>query len=198
MRIENIKHRICCKCAGFMDSWPVFDITYPYLKCRICGFCKENKIMFITEETFLMGRAKKEELAPELQTNMNNFLVAINELLDIYGKTPTVTSGYRTAAANSAAGGAKLSSHMQCLAVDLSDNDGELWHWISNNFDILQRLGLFCEHPNWTHTLDGKGSWVHIQLKKPGSGKRVYVPNSNPPTNPNFWSGKYDSKYDIK
>jgi len=37
-----------------------------------------------------------------------------------------------------------------------------------------------------------------MQIVPPASGKRIYVPNSNPFDRPDLWSGTYDKKYDGK
>jgi hypothetical protein len=179
-----------------MDSWPEFSMVREWIRCRICGFTKKDKIMYITEEAFLMGRITRDKLSQAEQDNMDDLLTKVNKLIALYAKIPVVTSGYRTPAANAAAGGAKLSNHMICRAVDLSDPDGDLAKWCLKNLNHLKDLGLYCEDFRWTHVPGGKGSWCHFQNVSPKSGKIVFVPNSNPPSDPNFWDGKYDSKYD--
>ena len=40
---------------------------------------------------------------------------------------------------------------------------------------LLEQLGLYMERPQWTP------DWVHLQVRAPKSGRRVYVPSSKPP-----------------
>lgn len=146
----------------------------------------------IYESEVLMGRAKRSELPKELQTNLDHLLTAINCIRLAYGKPMKVTSGYRPAAANQAAGGAQSSAHLSCLAVDISDKDGKLWAWCLNNLKLMKQTGLYLEDRRWTP------SWVHFQLRAPKSGKRIFVPNSFPPAAPQLWDGSYDSQWDLK
>ncbi len=198
MRIENIKHRICCKCAGFMDSHPEFTMIREWLKCRICGFTKKDKIMFITEEDFLKGREVANPLTDEMKANMSDLLEKMNKLMDLYGKTPTVTSGYRPAAINAATpGAAKASHHMMCRAIDLADMDGEIATWCLKNLDQLKKIGLWMEDPRWTHDGGKTGkNWTHLQTVAPKSGKRIFIPSSAPATDNAIWNGVYNKEND--
>lgn len=117
-----------------------------------------------------MGRAKPEELSAQLTANMNTIVPRANELLERFGHYRKVSSGYRTPEANAAAGGAKLSNHMTCAAVDLEDRDGKLKTWCTANLHVLEELGLWMEHPDSTPT------WVHVQCLAPKSGNRVFRP----------------------
>ena len=40
---------------------------------------------------------------------------------------------------------------------------------------LLEQLGLYMERPQWTP------DWVHLQIRAPKSGRRVYIPSSKPP-----------------
>lgn len=83
-----------------------------------------------------------------------------------------VTSGWRPADINAATPNAKRRSlHISCQAVDLYDPDGDLDEWLLQVADtVLHDLGLWLEHPAAT-----KG-WAHVQLRPPGSGRRVFYP----------------------
>lgn len=151
----------------------------------------------ITIDQFLMGRDKASPIDDEMRTSAQHLLSKINEFMEhFYKANPNaqrvVTSGYRPAAINAKVGGAKKSHHQACRAVDLSDSDRRLANFCLDNLQLLADLGLWIEDPRWTR------NWVHFQLVSPASGKRVFVPNSSPSTDPGFWDGKYDSKYDKK
>lgn len=87
-----------------------------------------------------------------------------------------VSSGWRPPDINGATPGAAARSlHMQCLAVDLYDADGDLDDWLLSVSDtVLRDLGLWMEHPAAT-----KG-WAHVQLRPQGSfaraGRRWFYP----------------------
>lgn len=119
---------------------------------------------------FLMGRAELKNLPPELISNANTTVTRTNELLEKFGEYRKVSSGYRTAAANTAAGGAKKSNHMICAAVDLEDKDGRLDAWCLNNLSVLEEIGLWLEHP------DNTVNWCHLQIYPPKSGNRIFKP----------------------
>lgn len=127
-----------------------------------------RKLWRVTVDEFLMGRDKQAPLTPEMEQNMEKLLIAVNLIRDLYGKPLTITSGYRPAAINAAAGGSKKSNHMSCLAVDFADKDRKLTNWCLKNLDILAEAGLYMESP-----LDAP-SWVHLQVVAPGSGRRVF------------------------
>lgn len=132
--------------------------------------------MKLTTEQFLMGRIKWDELTPEMQADTEDLLEKVNELLEefytVHPDLPkrTITSGYRTPAANSAAGGAAKSKHMICQAVDLWDTDEKLDTWLTRFPEKLIYHDLYREHPDHT-----KG-WSHIQLVPPRSKKRTFIP----------------------
>lgn len=124
----------------------------------------------ITRKEVLMGRDVANPLTPEMETNLETLLIAVNLIRDLYGKPMTVSSGYRPAAANAAAGGAKRSAHLTCEAVDFADPDRKLMQWLLRNLDILEKAGLYLESPI------GTPHWCHLQTRPPKSGKRVFIP----------------------
>jgi hypothetical protein len=134
----------------------------------------------ITKNEILMGRDKEYPLNSEQETNLDNLWKAINKFRVAYGKPLIVTSGYRPGHYNKAAGGATNSSHLQCLAVDLRDNDGSLATYCLANLKLLEDIGLWLEDPRWTKIKgpDGKiiGGWVHLQIRP--ASKRVFIPFS--------------------
>lgn len=153
--------------------------------------------MSITKDELLMGRDKAypKEYTKEISDNLDQLLIAINQIRQAYNTPMKVSSGWRPAAINGAiAGAAKRSNHMLGLAVDISDRDGKLRSWVLANLDLMQKLGVYIEDFRWTST------WVHFQVVAPKSKKRIFIPyadvTKNPMTAPNAWGGTYDSKYD--
>jgi hypothetical protein len=151
----------------------------------------------ITKDELLMGRDKShpKEYTKEISDNLDNLLIAMNQIRSKYGKPMRVTSGWRPSAINqSIAGAAKRSNHMMGLAVDISDRDGELREWVLENLDLMQKLGVYIEDFRWTQR------WVHFQIVRPRSGKRIFLPYADtsryPMTAPQAWNGNYESKYD--
>lgn len=90
------------------------------------------------------------------------------ELLVLFNARPKITSGYRTPAANKAAGGAKRSCHLEGRAVDFADPEGKLAAWCLSHLHVLVKYGLWMEDP--AHT---KG-WVHLQSRP--TANRVFRP----------------------
>lgn len=133
----------------------------------------------ITLTDYWMGRDKEfsDQLTDEIRQNAETTVIKANLLLG-YFKNGTgdferyhVNSGWRPAAINaSTPGAAARSKHMTGQAVDLADPEGALDDWCMDNQDILERLGLYLEHPSAT-----KG-WCHVQIVPPRSGKRVFYP----------------------
>lgn len=134
--------------------------------------------------------SKSLNVAPEVLDNIDKLVKAVNEFIKDYPHNLIITSGYRPEAYNKAVGGATKSNHTKGLAVDFLDKDNRFWLYVLNNLDKAKVLGLYFENKNWTP------SWVHVQLGGPKSGKRIFIPNTNPPTDPDLFNGKYDEKYD--
>lgn len=122
-------------------------------------------------ETYWMGRDKANPPDDETRKNAADLVGRINMLAkELPFPLPSMTSGYRPAAINAAVGGAKKSNHMTGNAIDLADADGKLDAWCMANLDILERLGLWLEHPDATPT------WCHLQRVAPRSKNRVFRP----------------------
>lgn len=150
--------------------------------------------MSISKEELLKGRDEKyaSEYTQEISNNLDKLLIPLNKIRDAYGKPMVVTSGWRPKAINSVTpGAAAKSKHMLGLATDIFDPNGDLVKWVLQNLDLLKTLDIYCEDFRWT------SSWVHFQLGPPSSGKRIFVPNSQPALAPDRWDGKYDhQKFD--
>lgn len=138
----------------------------------------------LKKQDILMGREKLAPLTKEMEKNLENLLEAVNKLLKIYNKPVKVSSGYRPPQINANVGGVKLSAHQTCEAVDIADPNNEFAKWCLNNLKHVKECGLYLEDPRWTPT------WVHLQIRRPASGKLVFVPDNSPPKNPKIWDGK--------
>jgi uncharacterized protein YcbK (DUF882 family) len=152
----------------------------------------------ITIEEVLMGRVKFEELPEEHQKNIEELVEKINKLFEGYSwpkQLPKkVNDGYRRPQDNPKNGSA-TSWHFKGAAIDLDDDDsGITWKYVWANRRKLKELGIYVEHPCWTH--HKAGTWVHLQIKAPKSGKRFFIPSTQPNPNPSFWDGKYEADLD--
>mgnify|MGYP001617590000 FL=1 len=130
----------------------------------------------ITLKDFLMGRDKAAPITPIMQADAEDLLEKVNALLiDFYKAYPdaparTVSSGYRPAAFNAAAGGAKLSNHMICRAIDLTDRDQLMDKFLTLHPEMLIKHDLYREHP------DSTPNWAHLSSFPPKSKKRTFLP----------------------
>lgn len=130
----------------------------------------------VTRKEILMDRDVQNPLDQTMEANLKQLLTAVNAIRTAYGKPMYVSSGYRPAAINASVGGAKKSAHMVCKAVDFKDPNGELDKWCSENQDLLEKLGLWQEHP------DSTNGWCHLDTNvrpiknRPGCGKRQFKP----------------------
>ena len=122
----------------------------------------------ITRAEVLMGRDKVHPLTEIQESNLARLLTALNIVRRSYGKPLVVSSGYRPAAINAAAGGAKRSAHMTCEACDFADPDKKFAEWCQANLDVLIRAGLYLEDPDFTP------NWVHLQIRP--TKNRIFKP----------------------
>jgi hypothetical protein len=112
---------------------------------------------------------------PTIDANLKILHERMNEIRQAWGKPMIVTSGLRSDEKQAlliAQGKSKAtaSKHLAGAACDIADPTGELGEWCLNNEDILRRVGLWCEHPEYTT------GWVHFQIMAPRSGKRFFIP----------------------
>lgn len=148
----------------------------------------------ITREMYLMGRERRfpEALTPELEANLVLLLEPVNLFvasataegvpIGVDERTGTiVASGWRPLAVNDRTQNAGAdSTHIWCLGIDLQDLTPErlLARFAlrcARQGGLLEQWGLYMERPQWTP------DWVHLQLRSPKSGRRVYIPSSRPP-----------------
>ena len=126
----------------------------------------------ITVEDILTSDGQHPDRAAVADSAVRNaatvLAVRVNNLLVLFNARPDITSGYRTPAANKAAGGAKRSAHLEGRAVDLRDPMGLLASWCLAHLRDLETFGLWMESPTVT-----KG-WCHLQSRP--VGERVFMP----------------------
>lgn len=123
-----------------------------------------------------------EELNPHnyptnkvIDANLQILLQRMNELRDAWAKPMIITSGLRSdekqlQLVSEGKSKALFSNHLAGAACDVLDKKGLLGKWCLKNGDLLRRIGLWCEHPEYT-----KG-WVHFQILPPKSGNRFFIP----------------------
>jgi hypothetical protein len=161
----------------------------------------------MTKNDLLKGRdlTYPKNYTPEISENLDDVLAVMVQVEKLWiegGGAPFfVNSGWRPPSLNAATpGAAPLSKHMEGLAVDIGDKEGNLARWVLSHLDDMKRLGLFFENFCWTRTMAGLsdiGGWVHFQIVPPKSGHRIFIPNANRANNPAFWNGQYDKQYDV-
>ena len=136
----------------------------------------------IKDSAYWMGRDVKyaSELTGEIEENAKELIGRVNNLLaSLLMGEREVRSGWRPQGVNDATkNAASASKHITGQAVDLADNDRSLAKAIMLDPEALETFGLWMEDTRWTPT------WVHLQSVPPRSGKRIYIPNSSPPTAP--------------
>lgn len=124
---------------------------------------------YISVEEFLMGRAKLEDLSPELLGNTNTLVPRVNELLSHFGEYRACTSGYRSPKDQARINPkATHSAHLSCEAIDLQDKDGELKKFCVNNIKLLEEIGLWMEIGSSTP------NWCHLQIRP--TKRRIFIP----------------------
>ena len=114
----------------------------------------------LTLQEYFMGRDKEypDDLTTELRINAQETVIRVNTLLGYFGESREIMSGWRPPAVNAATkGAAPKSKHMTCQAVDLRDDEGDLDEWCLAHPEILEKIGLWQEHPSATK------SWAHLQ-----------------------------------
>lgn len=130
--------------------------------------------LYVSVENILSSdgrhKARAAEAPKEVIDAAHVLAVRLHELFVHYkqDKRPKITSGYRTPAANKAAGGAKKSSHLEGRACDFADPDGMFAKWCLEHLHLLEECRLWLEDPAAT-----KG-WVHLQCRE--ARARVFKP----------------------
>jgi hypothetical protein len=122
-------------------------------------------------------RAKHKEVTPELIERAMDYVTRLNAACkELYIKEPKFSSGFRPAEVNKKlvddpkVHASKKSQHMTGTAGDLADPEGKIDHEFLMNQHILEKHGLYLEHPKHTE------GWAHTQSVAPRSGNRVFIP----------------------
>lgn len=122
----------------------------------------------ITRDEILKGREVNAPLTAAMEDNLTQLLRSVNLFLSHYKNPVYVSSGYRPEKLNVGVGGSKRSAHLTCEAVDLIDHDDAIKIFCLENIPLLEKCGLWMEHPNYTP------SWTHLQIRP--TKKRVFIP----------------------
>ena len=127
----------------------------------------------------LIGKHDLKDLPQEHQDNLYILLERVNNVRSLWGKSMTVTSGYRSMEEHLAIYAKKgitdktkiptKSKHLFGQAVDIFDPDLSLTKWLKeNNSQRLIDIKFWCE--------EGNKNWVHFQISPPNSGNRWFLP----------------------
>lgn len=105
------------------------------------------------------------------QRHMEELLVAVNKLRDLWGRPMIVTSGWRSPEEQVQINPqAPHSNHCLGYAVDVADPDGTLNEFVhdldDNNRKVLEDMGLWFENGTGNR---GIHSWLHAQCVAYGS-----------------------------
>lgn len=152
----------------------------------------------LTEEHYfkLHGRPSSPALienARKLIQRVNSFLViaisgGISLGVDSISQNH-VASGHRPAGVNARTQNAAVAStHLTCEGIDIQDvKSRALAIFCIVHADLMEKCGLWLEDPRWTAGKERGDPWCHFQSKPPRSGNRIYVPSSQPPSDPAFY-----------
>lgn len=120
------------------------------------------------------------DLPHEHEVNLEDLVNRVNSVLDLWPKPVIVTSGYRSLQDHLRIYRSKGipdnkipmgSQHLQGCAIDVSDPDLSITHWLKSDpaaIIALEKAGLYCE--------EGNSNWVHMQSRPPRSGHRWFNP----------------------
>jgi hypothetical protein len=122
----------------------------------------------ISREDVLMGRDEEYPMNSMLEDNLHKLLICLNMFQMECGLPMKVTSGYRPGHYNSKAVGSKNSAHLVCEACDFDDRDHALKDYVEKDPGILERCGLYMEHPGRCRT------WIHLQSRP--TRNRIFEP----------------------
>ena len=126
---------------------------------------------YLTSSGKYPDRMKSDECTKEVKDCAVILLNKVNQLLKKLGITSvSVSSGFRTSAANSAAkGSAKKSLHMIGKAVDIADPKHELYKKIEAQPELLKEFGLWMEHK------DNAPTWCHLDCSTSRTDREVRI-----------------------
>lgn len=118
---------------------------------------------------------RKYSTTPMIEQNLHELCRRLNIIRAAYGKPMIVTSGLRSdkqqaELIKAGKSNATKSKHLTGHAADIADPDKELAKWCLENVKVLEKAGLWLEHPDYTP------NWVHFQSTPPRSGNRFFIP----------------------
>ena len=128
----------------------------------------------------LLGKNEFKDLPKEHQDNLMLLLEKVNKLIQKYGKSAAVTSGYRSMNDHlriykdkGITDQSKIpmkSKHLSGQAVDLYDPGRKLQEWSKTNILVLEELEL------WMEDFSATPNWCHFQTVPPKSKNRFFKP----------------------
>lgn len=128
---------------------------------------------------------KIDEVPDNVIENIKKCIPALQAIENEWGKEFVFNSVYRAPELNAKVSGAKFSGHMQGLCFDIADNNNQDFaKWIMNRLDLLEKWGIWIEHPAYTKKL---GYWVHIGFIK--KSVRAFKPKPDSPVVSKFFNG---------
>lgn len=110
----------------------------------------------------------ENDLPQDVLINIHKLLEILQEFRAIYGKPMIPTCSYRDAEHNKKIGGSPKSDHSRGLAADFQDANGELRKFFMENREVMEKLGIWIEHPAYT------GNWCHIGIAP--KQQRAFIP----------------------
>lgn len=143
-------------------------------------FKKEEELVLISLADLKMGRdrAFSSEYTKDIDENLKMLQKAVQNYLTDLGitKRVVVSSGWRPAAINTRAKGAKKSLHMLGLAVDILDDEQQsLASLCMAKADLLKKHNLWLENPRYTK--GNNSNWVHLDLgRRLDRPVRIFIP----------------------
>lgn len=118
------------------------------------------------------------ETISRIQLVVNSF--EADTIIRLSGK---FSSGWRPASVNDPSkltGAGAKSTHLDAAAGDVEDTkQGNFAWWCFHHQELLQKCGLWMEHPSGTVLMAKNSPWCHLQISPPKSGLRVYQPNDS-------------------
>ena len=114
---------------------------------------------------------KGKPVTPGILLNIVELVARLNVVRLAYDKPMIINSGLRTKADQMRINPkAPNSAHVEGMAADIRDADGQLKKWLAENMEVLELANLYMEDPKATPT------WVHLQTRPPRSGNRTFKP----------------------
>lgn len=118
-------------------------------------------------ETRLSKNFKVKEFACKDGSNTifidSDLVDILQKIRDHFGKSVTITSGYRTVSHNKKVGGSSRSQHLYGMAADIQVADTEVEAVASYAETLLPKSGGIGRYPKKAGRYKG---WVHVDVRK--------------------------------